>query len=455
MRTFSYHRDGISSRYCAWARRHAFWIILLPSCASFLVVTPSKTTALASIPTPLDTLTSGLASMCRLPKGVQVDDSSAATEPIRLVRLYDVENSPSCRRVRERISELDLTIDRVVPAASNSRVFTDETLSPGTVLPRLDVILDDKESVLSGADAILAFFDQYTSTTLAGEDKDQLQGKLLAAGNVVASWLRTGRGDTVCSAALPSQPKQPLILYSYEGNQFCRLVREVLTELDLAYELRNAGKGSPRRQELAARTGGSSQCPYLVDPNTDSELAESADIIRYLYTNYAQWIPPNELLQWASATVVAAIKPVFTSTTPLLAGGSNDNNDDDFKRKLQDTEAEILAIVQSTPVVMYTYDWSPFSSEAKALLDHLAIEYTDISLGKEWIPGLINDPMTRAALLSLTGQSSLPHVFIGGVSIGGLFSGTPGLVPALEEMSLLDKVEAAQAKVQSGKAAVG
>lgn len=32
----------------------------------------------------------------------------------------------------------------------------------------------------------------------------------------------------------------------------------------------------------------------------------------------------------------------------------------------------------------------------------------------------------------MTGQSSLPHVFVGGESVGGLFSGTPGLIPALE-----------------------
>jgi len=46
-------------------------------------------------------------------------------------------------------------------------------------------------------------------------------------------------------------------------------------------------------------------------------------------------------------------------------------------------------------------------------------------------------------LLDLTGQSSLPHIFIGGDSIGGLFRGTPGMIPALEDGSLLKKIEAA------------
>ena len=32
---------------------------------------------------------------------------------------------------------------------------------------------------------------------------------------------------------------------------------------------------------------------------------------------------------------------------------------------------------------------------------------------------------TRAALLEMTGQSSLPHVFIDGQHVGGLFTGSP------------------------------
>ena len=50
-------------------------------------------------------------------------------------------------------------------------------------------------------------------------------------------------------------------------------------KLDITYELRSAGKGSPRREELAKLTGGSSQCPYLIDPNTDIQMPESKDIV--------------------------------------------------------------------------------------------------------------------------------------------------------------------------------
>ena len=45
----------------------------------------------------------------------------------------------------------------------------------------------------------------------------------------------------------------------------------------------------------------------------------------------------------------------------------------------------------------------------------------------------------------MTGQTSMPHVFIGGASIGGLASGTPGLKALLRDGSLRDKLKAAGA----------
>ena len=74
----------------------------------------------------------------------------------------------------------------------------------------------------------------------------------------------------------------------------------------------------------------------------------------------------------------------------------------------------------------------------------IGIDHAEISLGKGWIPGLLTRPEKRVALLEITGQSSLPNVFIGGKSIGGLYSGGPGLVLALERGDLLTMVEEAE-----------
>ncbi|KAL7570625.1 hypothetical protein ACA910_014899 [Epithemia clementina (nom. ined.)] len=421
--------------------------------------TPRIASHLQSIPNAFDTLTSGLASICRLPRGVTVDSCLQPNPNIRLLKLYDIENSRACRAVREIITEFDLVIDKVIPAAEDSRAMVEKSyedfLPPGVEAPCLVVSLaDGKIETFLGESTILTFLNQ-TYRGQAVIDNKETPSELLvegalqllqAAGNYAASLLRTGRGcrvSTVVTASLlsskPNRPQKPLILYSYEGNQFCRLVREVLTELDLVYELRSTGKGSVRRSELAELTGGSTQCPYLVDPNSGVAMAESADIIAYLYDKYALWTPPSELLEWSSNVITSNLKPIFTFLAPVQAG-SKSLEEEVYKTALDKAVAEIETETKSSRVVVYTYAWSPFSIETKKLLDGLKVEYKEISLGQEWIPGLIasGGALKRAALQQMTGQSSLPHIFVGAKAIGGLFSGNPGLVPALTEGKFLE-----------------
>jgi anaphase-promoting complex subunit 7 len=414
-----------------------------------------------SVPNALDTLTSGLASMARLPFGVTAIATQQNDGP-RLTALYDVENSRECRAVRERITELDLVVEKVIPTAENSRVFLDPSyeyaLPAGTSIPRLEVEDSGEKKILSGTQDIISYLDKsfdddstFVITTSPDEQtKEKVQSVLTDVGSYVAGWLRLGRGNKVCSAAsatspLPvPRPTEPLILYSYEGNQFCRLVREVLSELDLVYELRSAGKASPRREEMAKITGGSSQCPYLIDSNTGVSMFECVDIVAYLYKTYARWTPPSEILEGASRVVTPLFKPVYKVLAPLQAGSYKTETSSEYETHLAEVKEQIQKEIRSDAVVIYTYSLSPFCTEATALLDNLGISYTEISLGMEWIPGLLQDPLKRAALGEMTGQTSLPNVFIGGKSIGGLFSGTPGLVPSLEEGTLMKQIEAAK-----------
>lgn len=420
-----------------------------------------------SIPSPLDTLTSGFASIARLPYGVTVSDEARTVaqpsdmSPFRLVELYDVENSNPCRLVRERITELDLVVERVIPSAENSRVFRDSSYafslpSEGTSLPRLVVANEGEDKVLMGAKDIVSFLDdtfksqnQVDPSNESDELKKTAMFVLKELGSFIASLLRFGRGMTVSPAAAVdsavSRPEKSLILYSYEGNQFCRLVREVLTELDLVYELRSAGKGSPRRAELASITGGSSQCPFLIDPNTNTKMPESVDIVKYLYKTYALWTPPSEILEMAASIITPIFKPLFASLAPLQAGSYREDKDE-YEAEIADARAQIESEIADNSVVVYTYSLSPFCKEAVAILDNLDIPYNEITLGKEWVPGLISKGGTakRVALLNMTGQSSLPHIFIGGKSIGGLSTGTPGLLPILEQGTLQELVDEAK-----------
>lgn len=237
-------------------------------------------------------------------------------------------------------------VENVIPACKDSR----ERI---TTVPTMVVEIEGKEKTLEGSNAILAFFDnEFDLKSIPAETSvDELL-------SYFPGILRAGRGTNVCGAPSSSlnvsRPEKPLVLYSYEGNQFCRLVREVLTELDITYELRSAGKNSPRREELASITGGSSQCPYLIDPNTDIKMPESKDIIVYLYKQYADFTPPNELLKSVSGVVTPILAPVYKVIAPMQAG-SRRENEVEYNSELADAKAKIDEEIASAPVVICKY----------------------------------------------------------------------------------------------------
>ena len=112
------------------------------------------------------------------------------------------------------------------------------------------------------------------------------------------------------------------------------------------------------------------------------------------------------------------LKPIFAAEARLQALAYDD----------EEIKAKIAADVKSAPVVVYTYSLSPFCTEAIKLLDALGAEYKEIQLAPEWFLMLGENAAKRAELGSLYGRTSMPHIFVGGESIGGLMDG-PGLVP--------------------------
>ncbi|BBH07651.1 Thioredoxin family protein [Prunus dulcis] len=63
---------------------------------------------------------------------------------------------------------------------------------------------------------------------------------------------RSGKGSSYSPSRLP--PK-PLVVWAYEGSPFCKIVREVLVELELPHIYRSCARGSPKRQILFDKTG--------------------------------------------------------------------------------------------------------------------------------------------------------------------------------------------------------
>ena len=114
-----------------------------------------------------------------------------------------------------------------------------------------------------------------------------LRDNIDLATSLAASSLRAWRGTDRFSAA-PLQPEKLLELYEFEGCPYCRLVREVLTELDIDAMIYPCPKGGTRFRPQVVEQGGKAQFPWLHDPNTGQQMYESADIIRYLLATYGQ-----------------------------------------------------------------------------------------------------------------------------------------------------------------------
>ena len=123
-----------------------------------------------------------------------------------------------------------------------------------------------------------------------------------------------------------------------------------------------------------------------------------------------------------------------------------------YKIPYSDIEIEIAAArkeiedtIAGDKIVVYTYGLSPFSTECTALLDEVGAQYKKVELGLEWFLLDKEKSTLRTELLEMTGQSSLPHVFIDGKHVGGLFTGSadgssPGLAGLKESGELKEMV---------------
>ncbi|XP_075500806.1 monothiol glutaredoxin-S10-like isoform X1 [Primulina tabacum] len=81
----------------------------------------------------------------------------------------------------------------------------------------------------------------------------------------------------------------------------------------------------------------------------------------------------------------------------------------------QGTEDAVKKTVGGNPVVVYSKPWCSFSSEVKYLFKSVGVEPFVIELDQLGPQG----QELQKALEKLTGQSTVPNVFIGGKHIGG------------------------------------
>ncbi len=227
----------------------------------------------------LDVATSIGATLVRLGSGAQTGELGA--RPEQPLELYDFEGCPFCRKAREALSVLDLEAS-IWPCPKNGPRFRPELERRGGKA-QFPYLVDPNRGVemYESDDIVRYLFETYgvgrVPALLA-------RGPLTDLSVALAGLWRPRRG----SFYEPSEPPAtPLELYSFEASPFSRLVREKLSSLEIPYRLHNVAHGSPRRPAFVKRSG-KMMVPWLSDPNTGTEMFESADIVSYLDARYAR-----------------------------------------------------------------------------------------------------------------------------------------------------------------------
>lgn len=225
----------------------------------------------------------------------------ARKQPALPLQLYDIEACPYCRLVRETLSELDLDA-LIQPCPKGGERFRPQARALGGKA-QFPLLIDPntQRTIYESADIV-----EYLAQTYSGRigSARGVMRVLKVGSSSLASSLQLASG---MNARRSRGAELPLELYSFESSPYSRLVRERLCELELPYLLRNTAKGTPKdigppsvrdrwfksekgtsrnRKALFERTD-HVQVPYLIDPNTGSEMYESEKILAYLDATYA------------------------------------------------------------------------------------------------------------------------------------------------------------------------
>ena len=243
--------------------------------------------------------TSMISTFMRANNGIQ--STPAAEKPEQMLQLYDIENCPYCRLVREALTELDLDAE-IYPCPKQGQRFRPQVVERGgkAQFPYL-VDLNTGVEMYESLDIVAYLFETYGQRALPIKWR---AGRLQTLGSMLASAPRLRQG---MKARPGREPEYMLELYSFESSPYARPVREKLCEMEIPYILRSCGRTQiqewilpPLRERFNIRpssvlenrrvlqtTEGRVSIPYLYDPNTEQGLFESADILSYLEENYA------------------------------------------------------------------------------------------------------------------------------------------------------------------------
>lgn len=223
--------------------------------------------------------------------------------------------------------------------------------------------------------------------------------------NLLAGTLRGWRGSSTFAPARV-QPEKTLKLYDIEASPYCRLVREVLTELDLDVMILPCPIGGTRFRPEAEQIGGKQLFPLLVDDNTGTTMYESADIIDYLGRTYKRRTRGHGPMR-----PLAVASSWLSSATLWRMGGG-----------VQGLRAR-PSKAPAQPLELFSFEASPYSRRVRARLCELELPYllrnTGKAAWKDMGPPSFRDQLfkgekgtsrNRRWLAEHTGQVQVPYL---------------------------------------------
>lgn len=182
---------------------------------------------------------------------------------------------------------------------------------------------------------------------------------------LASGFVAGGRGTM--GTAFPNQPEKALKLYEFEGSPFCRRVREVLTLLNLDYEVYPCPKGGVKYREVVQKQGGKQQFPFLVDENSGVTMYESQDIINYLFKHYGKTgKTPQKFANYPSIPVVALAGTLVNGARGIWVN-----------KKIIDraAPAELLEL--------WGFEASPYTRVVRGVLTELELPFVFHNVAKE------------------------------------------------------------------------
>ncbi|NQZ41668.1 MAG: glutathione S-transferase N-terminal domain-containing protein [Moritella sp.] len=151
-------------------------------------------------------------------------------------------------------------------------------------------------------------------------------------------------------------------MYGNEVDPMCRLVREAISELNLDVLIIPCPKGGDRHIQQLQEMYSTNKIPFLIDKNTQTILNSASEIIDYLYKHYANSSAPIRLraniFNYASSTSASLLR--------WNAGKTKQS-----------------ALEPTDPLVLYSFESSPYSRPVRETLCELELPYLLINLGKQ------------------------------------------------------------------------